>query len=59
MCMSTTTALTLPTCPTGTGKSEFINAMLERKATKTNAFGDTTKSIRVIKGSFHGIQVRA
>ena len=43
--------------PSGTGKSEFINAMLERPAARTNAFSDATKSIRVIKGSYRGIQV--
>ncbi|KAG1671540.1 hypothetical protein FOA52_011262 [Chlamydomonas sp. UWO 241] len=42
---------------TGTGKSEFINAMLERDACRTNAFSDSTKRIRVIKGSYHGIQM--
>ena len=42
----------------GTGKSEFINAMLERPAARTNAFSDTTKSIRVVRGSHRGIQVR-
>ena len=31
--------------------------MLERPAARTNAFSDTTKSIRVIKGSHRGIQV--
>ena len=42
----------------GTGKSELINALLERPAARTSAFTEATKSIKVIRGSYHGIQVR-
>ena len=42
---------------TGTGKSEFINAMLERPASRTNAFRDSTKGVRVIRGRYKGVQM--
>ncbi len=44
---------------TGTGKSELINSLLERPAARTNAFSESTKRVRVVKGYVHGIQVRA
>ena len=43
--------------PSGTGKSELINALLERPAARTNCFRDSTKSVRRLKGSHHGIQL--
>lgn len=42
---------------TGTGKSELINSLLERPAAKTNAFGESTKRVRVVRGTVNGIQV--
>jgi len=42
---------------TGTGKSELINAMLEKQVAKTSPFSDTTKRIKVIKGSYKGMQI--
>ncbi len=42
----------------GTGKSELINAMLERPAARTSAFSDATRRVRVVRGNYHGIRVR-
>jgi hypothetical protein len=42
---------------TGTGKSELINSILGRPAARTSAFRDSTKSVKVVRGSVHGIQV--
>jgi len=41
----------------GTGKSELINALLERPAAKTSAFGEATKRVRVVRGMVHGVQL--
>jgi ribosome biogenesis GTPase A len=40
----------------GTGKSELINALLERPASSTNAFRPATKGIKVVKGRNFGVE---
>uniref|UniRef100_A0A7R9V4P2 AIG1-type G domain-containing protein n=1 Tax=Chlamydomonas euryale TaxID=1486919 RepID=A0A7R9V4P2_9CHLO len=41
----------------GVGKSEFINAMLGRRACRTSATSDATRRVRVVKGSVNGVSL--